>query len=212
MKRGGARRGRLIALEGIDGSGKSTLARALAAALRRGGRSVRVRREPSDRRLGALAQSASVGDPWSGAIYFTIDRYLARPALERDLAHHDVVVTDRSYYSTLAYQGSALPARDRVRLRTIQTSTTCRPDRTILLDLSPREALARLGRRSPARSPLERDRTLRRVARAYRELARRPGWIVLDARRPRRALVAEALRRLDAERTLGAPRRRAGRR
>jgi dTMP kinase len=212
MKRGGRRRGRLIALEGIDGSGKSTLGRALAAALRRRGLSVRLRREPSDRRLGALAQSASVGDPWSGAIYFTIDRYLARPALERDLARHDVVVADRSYYSTLAYQGSALPARDRARLKAIQTSTTLAPDRVILLDLPPRDALARLGRRSSTRGPLERRRTLGRVARAYRELAHRPKWIVLDARRSPRNLVVEALHRLEAEGAVGPPRRRAGRR
>ncbi len=204
------RRGTLIALEGIDGAGKSTLARSLAAALRRRGFSVRLRREPTDRRLGALAQSASVHDAWSGAIYFTIDRYLARPSLEKDLARHDLVIADRSYFSTLAYQGSALPARDRARLEAIQIATTRLPDRVILLDLPPARAIARLGRRASTRGPLERARTLHRVARAYRALARRDRWIVLDARRPAPELVAAAVESLRASRVVGLARDRRG--
>ena len=210
MTRRSRRRGRLIALEGIDGAGKSTMVRALATALRRRGLSVRLRHEPTDRRLGALAQSASVHDSWSGAIYFTVDRYLALPALEQDLRRHDVVLADRSYFSTLAYQGSALPARDRARLEAIQVATTRTPDRVIFLDLSPAEAIGRLGRRSSARGPLERARTLRRVAAAYRALARRHRWIALDARRPRRELVAEAVRELVSAGVVPASRRRHG--
>jgi len=204
MRRRSRPRGSLIAFEGIDGAGKSTLTRAVAAALRRRGHSVRLRHEPTDRRLGALAQSASVRDPWTGAIYFTIDRYLARPGLEQDLARFDFVITDRSYFSTLAYQGSALPARERARLEAIQVTTTRTPDRVVFLDISPSAAIGRLGRRLSARGPLERQRTLSRVATAYRALARRHRWTVLDARRPRRELVGLALRGLLRR---GAPRR-----
>jgi len=187
-------RGRLIALEGIDGAGKSTLARALAARLRQDGWSVARRREPADRELGALAQSAGATDAWTGAVYFTLDRHLARPGLERALARHDLVITDRSFYSTLAYQGSALGPRDRRRLEALQRVATRAPDRVVLLDLPPAEALRRLGRRGAGRGPLERRRVLARVARAYRAMARRPGWIVVDGRLPPRAL-AEATRR-----------------
>ena len=140
------RRGMFLAIEGIDGVGKSTLLRSLASALRRRGLSVAVRREPADRRLGALAQSAAAEDPWTGAVYFTVDRHLAAPALERALREHDVVLQDRSYFSTLAYQGSALPAADRRRLAQLQRSATRSPDRVVLLDLlnkSKRPLLAR---------------------------------------------------------------------
>ena len=178
------RRGRLVAIEGIDGAGKSTVVRALGAALRRRGLSVARRHEPADPTVGALAQAASVGDPWTGGVYFTVDRYLARGALARDLASHDVVLTDRSFYSTLAYQGSGLPSRDRGRLERLQRSATIAPDRVVLLDLDPQEALERLGNRSLRRGPLERRAVLRRVARAYRDLARRRRWLVVDARRP----------------------------
>jgi len=201
--------GRLVALEGIDGVGKSTLARAIARGLRARGLSVAVRREPSDPGLGRLAQSASVTDPWAGAVYFTLDRSLALPSLERDLAAHDVVVTDRSLFSTLAYQGSALRPRERRRLAEMQRAVTRSPDAVLLLDLDPREALQRLGRRSPGRGPLERLRTLERVAAAYRGMARRHRWTVLDARLPREELVALALRQLGLPRNAG---RRPGRR
>jgi len=200
------RRGLLIALEGIDGAGKSTLHRGLAAALRAEGLSVRRRREPTDRKIGALAQAASVDDPWTGAVYFTVDRHRARADLERDLGRYDVVLTDRSFYSTLAYQGSALSPGDRRRLERLELAATVRPDRVILLDLPARVAVARLGARTSARGPLERRRTLERVARSYRTLARSGAWVVLDATRPADELRREALARL------GVPRRTPARR
>jgi len=191
MTRG--RRGLFVVLEGIDGVGKSTLLRALARTLRRRGFSVRVRREPADRRLGALAQSTAVEDPWTGAVYFTVDRHLAAPELERELGRHDVVLQDRSFYSTLAYQGSALPPDDRRRLAQLQRSAARTPDRVVLLDLPPAEALSRVGGRDSRRGPLEQLRTLERVARAYRSLARSNHWQVLDARAPPGDLVREVL-------------------
>ena len=208
MKRSKKTRGLLVALEGIDGAGKTTLARPLAAALRRRGLSVHLRYEPSDARLGAIAQSVSRTDPWTGAVYFTVDRHVARPALERALARFDVVLTDRSFYSTLAYQGSALRPQDRVRIAELERAATREPDRVLLLDLPPHDALARLGRRRTARGPLEEQRVLARVARAYRRLAREGGWTVLDSRAPVAELLPRALEGIGVGRTGRHARRR----
>ena len=191
------RPGRLVAIEGIDGAGKSTLVRALAVALRRRGCSVARRHEPADAGLGAMAQAASVRDPWTGGVYFTVDRHLARGAVARALSTHDVVLTDRSFYSTLAYQGHALPPGDRRRLERLQREATIVPDRVVLLELDPDEAVRRVGVRAHRRGPLERRNVLRRVAKAYRALARRPGWIVVDARLPTATAVRTVLSRLD---------------
>jgi dTMP kinase len=202
------RRGRLVAVEGIDGAGKSTVVRALARELRRRGRSVGTRREPADRELGALAQRAGAADAWTGAVYFTIDRFRARPALERDLARHDLVVTDRSMFSTLAYQGSALPRAARVRLAELQRLATVVPDRVVLLELPTAEAKRRRGRRATGRTPLERDVIQRRVDAEYRRLARAGGWIVVDAAQPVPRIAREVADRLVGRRPVMARRRR----
>jgi thymidylate kinase len=140
-----------------------------------------------------MAQAAAAEDAWTGAVYFTVDRHLAAPGLELALRQYDVVLQDRSFYSTLAYQGSALSLRDRRRLLELQRSATRPPDRVILLDLPTAKALDRLGDRARKRGPLERRTTLDRVARAYRELARANGWQVLDARASPRQLVRQVV-------------------
>ena len=187
----GPRRGRLLAIEGIDGAGKTTLAAALVRSARRHGLRAVGHREPSDPEIGRLAQRAARRDAWTSAVYFTVDRARARPALERALATHDLVVTDRSFYSTLAYQGSALGPGGRRRIEALSLVATVPPDRVVLLDLPIPAAVARLGARGTARGPLERRRTLERVAVAYRRLARRHRWTVLDAQAPVGQLVAE---------------------
>lgn len=191
------RPGLLIALEGIDGAGKSTLQRTLARRLRRLGWPVRLAAEPSDPDLGRRAVEAGATDPRGAAILFTQDRLLRRPALDRLLSRPVIVLQDRSFYSTLAYQGSALPPTERRRLSELQRRVALPPDRVLWLSLPPADALRRLSRRGGRRSALERLRTLERVDGAYRSLSRRPAWIELDARRPADEVAEAALRLLD---------------
>ncbi len=203
-----ASRGRLVALEGIDGAGKSTLLRALGRALRRRGFSVRLRHEPVDPTIGRVAQEAGARDAWTGAVYFTVDRHLAAPGLRRDLRRFDVVLSDRSFYSTLAYQGSTLTPRERRRLAELQRRATVEPDQVLLLDLPASWLERRLRRRAGTRGPLERSRALARVAASYRAIARQRRWRTLDARRSSTQLVGDALEAL----RLADRRSRAGRR
>ncbi|MCI4330425.1 MAG: dTMP kinase [Thermoplasmata archaeon] len=184
-------RGVLIALEGIDGSGKSTLQRRLVRRWRNRTWTVATRREPSDPDLGRLAQQLAPKDPWASAMVFTLDRLIARPKLDTALAEHDVVLTDRTFYSTLAYQGSAVPAGVAARMHRLQRGVTVVPDRVVLLHLSPDEALKRVGARGRGRAPLERRRTLSRVDRAYRRLALEHRWLVVDGSRPAEFVAAE---------------------
>ncbi|MCI4339862.1 MAG: dTMP kinase [Thermoplasmata archaeon] len=187
-------RGRLLALEGIDGAGKSTLQRSLLRRLRAAGLRAAPWREPIDAGIGKAAQALAPSDPLGAAIEFTVDRWLARPRLERLLASSDLVISDRSFYSTLAYQGSALTPTDRRAVARLQEAATVPPDRVLWLDLPWAAALDRVGARGHARAPLERARTLRRVATSYRGFSRTERWWVLDARLPPSVLADRAER------------------
>jgi dTMP kinase len=191
------RGGLLVALEGVDGSGKSTLQRGLARKYRALGLRVATFREPTDRSLGKLAQELGRTDPWASGMLFTLDRLLGRDALERAVASHDLVLMDRSFYSTLAYQGSALGAGGTARMRRLQSSATVRPDRVVLLRVAPRLALRRVSVRGAPRAPLERLRTLSRVDRAYQAMAHRPDWLMVDGSAPPREVAETVQRALD---------------
>lgn len=102
--------GLLVAIEGIDGAGKTTQVAALADALRAVGLTVTTSKEPTSGPWGQkIRESATSGrmslDDELAA--FLEDRRehvrdLIQPALQRG----EVVIVDRYYYSTAAYQGA----------------------------------------------------------------------------------------------------------
>jgi dTMP kinase len=190
------RRGALVALEGIDGSGKTTVARALARRWRARGFRVQLHAEPTDPALAREGARFAATDPWRAAMYFTSDRWAQRPKVERALARGAIVISDRSFFSTLAYQGSALGAARRERLDGLQRRVALPPDRVVLLRLAEREANARRRSRGLPPAPTETPAILRRVIRAYASMARRPPWVVVDASRPRTEVVDAVDRRL----------------
>jgi dTMP kinase len=152
----GPERGRLIALEGIDGCGKSTQARALAAAL-----GARLTHEPGATPLGArlrellLRPEASEGagqveiSPRAEALLVAADRaeHVAR-VLEPALVAGEWVVTERYSGSTLAYQGwgRGLPPEELAPL-VAWAAGRVSADLSVLVDVTPEAAAARLGRR-----------------------------------------------------------------
>ncbi len=105
-------RARYLAMEGTEGVGKTTLCDLLAARLAdRGIEVVRVR-EPGGTRLGdAIREILLQGDDmadWTEALLFAAQRselivQVVRPAL----AEGKWVLSDRCFYSSLAYQGYA---------------------------------------------------------------------------------------------------------
>jgi dTMP kinase len=189
--------GTLIVLEGIDGAGKSTLQRGLAALWRQRGWPVVVTREPSDAALATSAERAA-HRPMEAALYFTLDRARSSAGIQRSLAKGQIVLQDRSFYSTLAYQGSELSPEWREWLAALQRGIAPEPSRVVWLDLPVSAALARLPGRGGRRSSFEVAQGLRRVRRAYARLARPPRWIRVRAEMPAEQLVQEVDRRLRA--------------
>jgi dTMP kinase len=130
---------KLIVLEGLDGAGTTTQARRLADALAARGRTAHVTREPSDGPVGRLIREmltgghAITGQAISQATFgllFAADRLdHVQREVEPALAAGHVVISDRWYHSSLAYQGTGAE-RDWIRVLNGRART---PDLTVFL-------------------------------------------------------------------------------
>lgn len=149
------KRGKFIALEGGEGAGKSTQARLLVASLEARGISCAVTREPggtagAEAIRGLLLGTQGEGwHPRAEALLFAaarsdhVDR-LIRPTLERG----EWVICDRFVDSSRAYQGGGggLTDADVLELHRIGSQGLL-PDLTLLVEVSPATAAARLAKR-----------------------------------------------------------------
>jgi dTMP kinase len=103
---------RYIALEGVEGSGKTSVGRALAGLIEERGSAALLVREPGSTELGEEIRSLLLHSghvvPWAEAALFAAQRaQLAAEVIAPALAEGVWVISDRSYYSSLAYQGGA---------------------------------------------------------------------------------------------------------
>lgn len=179
-------RGRYIALEGVEGSGKSTLVGLLDSHLAQSGIEPVIVREPGGTALGEEVRRLVLhsGDvaPWAEAALFAAGRaQLAVEVIEPALAAGRWVVSDRSYYSSLAYQGGARGLGiDTVRRLNETVLDGVVPDVVFLLDVDPDVGFAReLERDRMAEGGLEFQRS---VAEAYARIAAQdPRVVVVDA-------------------------------
>ncbi len=158
-----------IVFEGIDGCGKSTQLRLLSEYLEERGRKTRLSSEPTRYPTGELLRAALSGkDPRTTgemAALFVLDRIhhnVAPDGIGASLAAGFDVLSDRYYYSSLAYQGS-LTDYDWVRRMNTECPEIRHPDLCIFLDISPKTALERIGGRGGTREIYEKEETLTAV-------------------------------------------------
>ena len=140
---------RLIVLEGLDGAGTTTQARRLVDHIRAGGRKAHATREPSDGPIGKLIREMLTGGhliPGQAIAQSTFGLLFAADRLDHlqrevapQLAAGAIVVSDRWYHSSLAYQGTGA---DRDWIATINARAR-RPDLTIFLEVRPEVAAQR---------------------------------------------------------------------
>lgn len=134
----------MIAIEGIDGAGKSTVAVALKDHLEKTkkSRKILLTQEPFTEEIISLIAKTSWSDPVTLALLFTADRAYHLNWIKSQ--NPDIVILDRYYYSTIAYQ-SAL-GLDENWIKCINSKFP-KPDLTVLLDIEPEIALNRIKRK-----------------------------------------------------------------
>ncbi|QKR00975.1 dTMP kinase [Metallosphaera tengchongensis] len=177
---------KLIAIEGIDGSGKTTLARALHEKLSRKYKVV-LTSEPFTQDILNLLEKYGWKDQVLLALLFSADREIhVRWMMEQDA---EIIITDRYYYSTIAYQGVRVQEEWLISLNSVFP----RPNLTILLDVPLDVAWERLSRKRDSMNFEEKLRSLGEVRERYLRLAKKEGFHVLDGTRPLEELVTASL-------------------
>jgi dTMP kinase len=141
----------LITFEGIDNSGKSLQAKLLFERLRRYGVRAVLFREPGGCELSEAIREIlldrryhRMGPRTEALLYSAARAQLVAEKIRPALARDEVVISDRYYDSTTAYQGygRSLSVDFLQRLSEFATDGLA-PDKTFLLDLEPEEAVAR---------------------------------------------------------------------
>lgn len=179
-----------IVLEGLEGCGKSTHTKRLGEHL-----NAVITREPGGTRIGSLLRAILADtentdlDRRTEALLMAADRAqhmaeVIQPALQR--GQH--VVSDRSIYSTLAYQGYGrqLGTSDLLTISTWALNNRL-PDMVIYIDVPTDVLNERLAKRDLDRFEREGPEFFARIAQGFTELrtADPDRWIVIDGTMPK---------------------------
>ncbi|MGC8908485.1 MAG: dTMP kinase [Desulfomonilaceae bacterium] len=171
----------LIVFEGIDGSGKSTQAVLLAEKLRQNGFAVLLTSEPTDGPVGTkIKQLRTRLTPEEEMELFTEDRKShVRDVIIPAIEEGKIVVCDRYFYSSAAYQGAS--GLDPHEIINANLDFAPRPDITFFLRVSTQRALERLlSTRGNSLSPYETRENLEKVAEVY-AIIRDSSFVDVDA-------------------------------
>ena len=165
---------KFIVFEGIDGAGKTTQAKLLAEKIKEMGRSAELTAEPTTLESGKALRRVLSGEEKKSnceiATMFTLDRiaHNVHPEIGINaLIDKGVdVISDRYYYSSLAYQGSTT-SYPWVKSLNLDCPEIRRPDLCIFLDLTPEQSLERISRGRDKLEIFENLETLTRVRESF---------------------------------------------
>lgn len=188
--------GAFFVFEGIDGSGKTTLCENLGKALAREGRKVHVTQEPTHDEIGSFIRNGTVKgiSQKAEALLFVADRAIHTDRIRKLVEEGYIVLCDRYFASTVAYQSAPLngDCLDRKWLIEIHKPVTMTPDMTFLMDIDADAGMNRVTERG-ARSKFEDAEYQRRVREVYLELAEEFGFKVINAQHTQDEILAEVL-------------------
>jgi dTMP kinase len=179
-----------ITFEGIDGVGKSTQLDLLQTWLESRGREVVRTLEPGGTELGQeirhllLHRKGDVAARAEALLYAADRAHHVATKIRPALAEGKVVLSDRYFDSSVAYQGAARELDvSEVRNISLWAVDNLIPDLTVLLDLDAQAAIQRRNKTGTEPDRLEREKVdfFERARDQYLELAKESRFLVVDA-------------------------------
>lgn len=168
--------GLFIVLEGIDGTGKSTQVGLLADWFRSQGREVIASKEPTDgpwgREIRATGATGRLSPEEELELFLHDRREHVEQLIAPALAAGKVVILDRYYFSTMAYQGCR--GFDPAEIRRRNEAFAPVPDLLFILDLDVDTALSRIGGRGDTANEFEKHDALTKCREIFLSLAEEP--------------------------------------
>ncbi len=172
------KKGVLIAFEGIDGAGKSTQAELLYQRLKEANFKVIISKEPTEGEWGQkikrlLKQGRRDILPQEELEWFLRDRYQhVAKVIIPNLKKKKIIILDRYYFSTMAYQGSLGINPEEIEKRNLEFAPE--PDLLFLIELTPYLGIKRIKRKREKEVDFfERESYLLKVSKIF-DLLRRP--------------------------------------
>lgn len=187
-------RGLLVVLEGIDGAGKSTQIRRLQLLAQALGFECVASREPTygqyGRRLRDSAASGRLSRHEEHQLLLLDRREHLETLVQPALARGAVVLLDRYYFSSIAYQAG--PGLSAEQIRADNEAFAPPPDLLLILDLPVELGLARIGARGDRPNAFEAVATLQHCREVYAGFAGEPYARLIDASGDADAVTAQA--------------------
>lgn len=158
-----------IVFEGIDGAGTTTQTKILRDMLEKRGQSVWTTNEPTGQEIGKLIRrvlrhEVSVESRTLARLY-AADRYehlYGKGGVIDHTENDEIVISDRYWYSSVAYQGLDIPVEEVMALNDYP-----HPEAVIFIDPSPETCMERIDSRGEAKEIFEKLETLRSVREGY---------------------------------------------
>jgi len=163
-----------IVFEGIDGTGKSTQVKLLKETLENKGYTVKTSFEPTNGTYGKMLRESATRAEGRYSLEEELELFLKdrtehlneliNPALERE----EIVILDRYYYSTMAYQGARGMGPEEIRAK--NEAFVTKPDLVFVLTLPVGISLERIGIRDGEGDAFEKRESLEKCAEIFLSL------------------------------------------
>ncbi len=186
-------KGKFITIEGIDGSGKTTISKILHEKI---SNSI-LTSEPTDGWIGKMIKKAikKEVDGITISLLFCADRNEHLKKIKKWLDEGKIVICDRYFDSTIAYQKEQLNFENAEKWLLNLQPFLIKPDLTILLKIQPKKAIERIKKKKVF---FENEKFLENVQKNYLEMAKgEERFFLVDAEKSIDEIVNECLKEME---------------